>query len=493
MSPEYFIVPLIMNQINKFDFKTGIYLLDTFIVIIAVTVIFTLDIQRIKIILTKKLEYYMNNNNNISIILTSDSSQCSIKYRAVMYYISQLNEKTIYCLKEKPDFEYDYQKECSKETNSEYTVDQMKQFILCDDIYGIHRIDNKEKSKSRDLTEYKESNILTIYTYRKTLLELQNWINDRISSYNKYLIDKTLDKQLLVTIQQQGDDLSIEPTNWESNITFENSYLPEKDKIMKKIDFFLKNKSWYKKNGIPYNLGILLYGEPGCGKTRFIKQLLNYTSRHAIDIKLNDRIDLNEISKIVNSDMVDTDLIIPQDNRIIIFEDIDGMGDIVKARTDDKPITSANDNSIEDLLSLGSLLKDNIESSIKTSKADNDKNRYKNKKNNMNKPSNNNLSFLLNMIDGLNECSGRIIIITTNRINFLDKALIRPGRIDLKIEFIKCSCNDIYMMYRLYWKDDTMLEQSIKPELDKKYTSAEIMNMFRSYDDINNIKNLLFV
>ena len=55
-------------------------------------------------------------------------------------------------------------------------------------------------------------------------------------------------------------------------------------------------------------------------------------------------------------------------------------------------------------------------------------------KNNLN---NNNLSFFLNIIDGLNECSGRIIIMTTNKIDYLDKAIIRPGRIDIKINFKK--------------------------------------------------------
>ena len=30
---------------------------------------------------------------------------------------------------------------------------------------------------------------------------------------------------------------------------------------------------------------------------------------------------------------------------------------------------------------------------------------------------NNNLSYLLNILDGLNECSGRIIIMTTNNID----------------------------------------------------------------------------
>ena len=61
----------------------------------------------------------------------------------------------------------------------------------------------------------------------------------------------------------------------------------------------------------------------------------------------------------------------------------------------------------------------------------------KNDSNDTNSLNNNNLSFFLNIIDGLNECSGRIIILTTNKIDYLDKAIIRPGRIDIKIRFIK--------------------------------------------------------
>ena len=49
-----------------------------------------------------------------------------------------------------------------------------------------------------------------------------------------------------------------------------------KDKIISEIKFFLENEDWYKEKGIPYNLGILLFGKPCGGKTRFIKQILNY-------------------------------------------------------------------------------------------------------------------------------------------------------------------------------------------------------------------------
>ena len=43
------------------------------------------------------------------------------------------------------------------------------------------------------------------------------------------------------------------------------------------------------------------------------------------------------------------------------------------------------------------------------------------------------LSFILNIIDGLNENYGRILIITSNYYDKIDKALIRPGRIDIRV------------------------------------------------------------
>ena len=58
-----------------------------------------------------------------------------------------------------------------------------------------------------------------------------------------------------------------------------------------------------------------------------------------------------------------------------------------------------------------------------------------NTNNTKNIPNNLNLSHLLNLIDGVVEMHGRILIMATKHIEKIDKALIRPGRVDLKIEF----------------------------------------------------------
>eukprot|EP00494_Astrolonche_serrata_P024938 UN25198 len=48
-------------------------------------------------------------------------------------------------------------------------------------------------------------------------------------------------------------------------------------------------------------------------------------------------------------------------------------------------------------------------------------------------------SGLLNALDGVASQEGRIFILTTNHIDRLDEALIRPGRCDVKLEIKKAS------------------------------------------------------
>jgi ATP-dependent 26S proteasome regulatory subunit len=59
------------------------------------------------------------------------------------------------------------------------------------------------------------------------------------------------------------------------------------------------------------------------------------------------------------------------------------------------------------------------------------------RKNNFLNDMNNALSFdcLLNVLDGVVVAEGSLTIITTNHLDSIDPALVRPGRVDTKIEF----------------------------------------------------------
>lgn len=61
------------------------------------------------------------------------------------------------------------------------------------------------------------------------------------------------------------------------------------------------------------------------------------------------------------------------------------------------------------------------------------------------------LSGLLNALDGVSSAEDRIIFMTTNYIDRLDKALIRPGRVDFKQYLGNCTNKMLYMVKLLVY------------------------------------------
>ena len=68
------------------------------------------------------------------------------------------------------------------------------------------------------------------------------------------------------------------------------------------------------------------------------------------------------------------------------------------------------------------------------------------------------LASLLEVFDGVMEMPGRMMVITTNHPEKLDKALIRPGRIDLNLEFGKCTSRDVADIYKNFYNKEVDLE-----------------------------------
>lgn len=60
-----------------------------------------------------------------------------------------------------------------------------------------------------------------------------------------------------------------------------------KEEVLRQIHDFINGKEMYRKIGKPYHLGIVLYGEPGCGKTSFINALANELGRSIKEINFS--------------------------------------------------------------------------------------------------------------------------------------------------------------------------------------------------------------
>lgn len=65
------------------------------------------------------------------------------------------------------------------------------------------------------------------------------------------------------------------------------------------------------------------------------------------------------------------------------------------------------------------------------------------------------LSGLLNSIDGVASAEERILFMTTNHIEHLDPALIRPGRVDVKHYFGNCTSEMAERLFRRFYENVT--------------------------------------
>jgi 26S proteasome regulatory subunit T2 len=157
--------------------------------------------------------------------------------------------------------------------------------------------------------------------------------------------------------------------------------------IKEAVELPLTHPELYDDIGIKPPKGVILYGEPGTGKTLLAKAVANSTSATFLRVVGSELIQkyLGDGPKLVRELFKVADDLSPS---IVFIDEIDAVG------TKRYDATSGGEREIQRTM---------LE--------------------------------LLNQLDGFDSLSEVKVIMATNRIDSLDPALIRPGRIDRKIEF----------------------------------------------------------
>jgi hypothetical protein len=379
--------------------------------------------------------------------------------------------------------------------NQSFMPNQKNKFSLTSDIKCValltkNNIDNNKNKYSDDMSEEIEFKI-TLMSKTLSCYELEEYVNKITANYKKEIENKNKDKRFIFSYAQDGE---WELEEMKSGSGMESIFFNDKDEIMKIILRFIKEKEFYKAVGKPYQIGFLLSGEPGCGKSSFIRALSNELNRSIKELKFNvikDLYDLNKVMKCAEYKNIKMDC----DKTIIVAEDVDACTDILYEREKHKP-NSCNLNNPELMSAIRNYTNNdttdnnvdtnkNLEGFLKEIEKNNSKNKSKNSKDE-NKPT---LSDILNITDGINSNDGRIMIFTTNHPEKLDKALIRPGRLDYHIVFGKMRKNVLYdMITNWYKKYDELV---IFNKADKADTKEE--SCYDKFISIWNEKNNEFI
>lgn len=207
----------------------------------------------------------------------------------------------------------------------------------------------------------------------------------------------------------------------------------EKEHLIEDVKNFRASKQRYARLGIPYHRGYLLYGPPGTGKTSLVSALAAHFGLSIYVINLTDFTDRSLMSSVNQMPA----------NSVLLFEDID----------------CAKSGKARDTVPLG------VNNGVQT----------QNEK--ANAPVNGvTLSGLLNVLDGFYAPANVLFVMTTNHIEVLDEALLRPGRIDYRLYLGKATDRQKIELYRRFFPEASEFEAR---EFLESSRSAETMAEFQ--------------
>lgn len=384
--------------------------------------------------------------------------------------------------------------------NSYYYINNSNEFMITDKI--------KCKLNKLELTDDNvNSYSLELYSNDLQLAELKQFINELKKKYIyernnkldnlKYYFDEhhvslMKNRNNEIKYSTAPNELTFKMTQFNTNKSLKNVFGNHLNVIKERMELFVKNPEWYIEKGIPHTLGILLHGPPGTGKTSIIKAIAKDTNRHIFNIKLHTdttktqihNLFFNENLKVIRDGKTET-FAIPLDERIYVLEDVDCENDLLL----DRQYKTEKKQSTKTL---------KFEHSFEGRYEQFDPHQtqfanYTNHDNNVTKNTTDipedtseqlTLSFILNILDGILETPGRILIMTSNYPEKLDKALIRPGRIDINLEVGYCDIKMISDMYKYFYEKDMMSE--IK-EIKNNITPAQLNKILSdNFNDCNN-------
>ena len=294
----------------------------------------------------------------------------------------------------------------------------------------------KEENKEANYTEIKGKKI--IFSSSKSLSTIEEYVSEVVKECCRKKNNTITTYSLDITKSEKSRTVHWKQKVSTSNKTIKNTIVRSsvKETFYDDLTRFMDSEDLYKTRGISFKRGYLLYGIPGSGKSSMVAAIAN---EYGFPVFKMDMSILESNEELTRAENIIYDYIGPFDPHILLIEDFD------RSKVFDRDYDGNSKSKIT-------------------------------------------MDCILNILDGIEQTYGRIVIVTANNVRRLrqNTALIRPGRIDRMIEIDYCDQKQITDILRLYF--DKEAEISDEVELTPANLN-KIIQVVVKFEDIVNFIN----
>jgi mitochondrial chaperone BCS1 len=251
-------------------------------------------------------------------------------------------------------------------------------FVFNRRLYWVHK--TEQPSSGSNIPKYR----LLISTFGRSRSPIEKLVKEISPVQDEHKLQTMTisadgDWQIQSVIQKRSLDSIILP--------------PEiKSEMVRSLDEFYQQRQWFLDKGLAHKMCVVFHGQPGCGKTSFVKGLASHYDKNVYTLSLNTVSDRSlpvYLSKVPGGSFV-------------LVEDFDTFS-VLKSREAKKEKKSMFEDD-------GPLT----------------------------------LSGVLNALDGIAALDNIVIFMTTNHLDQIDPAILRDGRTDAIIELKSLTTAGIY-------------------------------------------------
>ena len=258
---------------------------------------------------------------------------------------------------------------------------------------------------------------------------------------------------------------------FQTTSSFRNFFCEEATTVFTDLDYFLNNKAVYERTGRPWTYTILNEGPPGVGKTKLVKAIAEYTGYTLFVINLSHITNIQKLYETFHMPSIGGEYV-PHDKRIYYIPEVDtqSMTALKERQKGKEKLANFVESFGEADGQEGTQGTQGTQGNHGTQGTkDTDKGKLNPFK--IAQPNTPTLGEILNVMDGVPERYGHIMIFDTNFLTTLDPAFLRPGRIDRLISWKLMSAKSVAEFLANFYSA-SIPTGTILP--DRRFSAAEL-------------------